>query len=327
MPAITESRTWDSLLTTTIANFRKTMVEQIFDVYPYLSYLDGTLGGIVRPRGAGAVKRLVQGGESIEERLMYEQNSTVDSFSDYQVIDTTPQEGMTLARYEWALYSAVVSISGKEKRANRSSAKIIDLLDQKVKQAIMSFRDRLSRNAYAASVGNGGLDIIGIGLLFDSTGTVGNVNPSTNSWWAATETAGGSFAAQGIDDMDSTFNTVTFGNDKPDAIFTTQTIFQYYKKSLVDQKRFQSDKAADAGFVNLLFNGVPIFFDRDCTSGTIYFPNSEWLSWVVDDQADFAMSPMVDRFDQDAFSQKIILQAQQTTNNRRKLAKITGITA
>ncbi len=44
MAGVTESRTYDALLTTTLANYRKQLVDNIFDDYPFLSYINGKLG-------------------------------------------------------------------------------------------------------------------------------------------------------------------------------------------------------------------------------------------------------------------------------------------
>lgn len=62
MPGLTESRTYEALLTTTLANYRKQLVDNIFDDYPFLSYINGKLGKAMR---GDTIKRTVDGGESI----------------------------------------------------------------------------------------------------------------------------------------------------------------------------------------------------------------------------------------------------------------------
>lgn len=94
MAGVSESRTYDSLLTTTLAAFEKKIEDQIFDDYPLLSWLNGKLGRAMR---GGSVKKMQRGGESIVAHLLFEQNSTVDSYSGYELLDTTPQEGSYVA--------------------------------------------------------------------------------------------------------------------------------------------------------------------------------------------------------------------------------------
>lgn len=90
MAGLTESRTWDALLTTTLANYRKQLMDNIFNDYPFLSYMNGKLGKAIR---GGTIKRTVNGGESIVEHLLYEKNSTVKSYAGAETLDTTLQEG------------------------------------------------------------------------------------------------------------------------------------------------------------------------------------------------------------------------------------------
>lgn len=325
MPGLVESRQWDSLLTTTLANYRAQLIDNIFNDYPFLSYINGKLGKAIR---GGSVKRTVNGGESIVEHLLYEKNSTVKSYAGAETLDTTLQEGMTIARYLWKQYAASIGITGLEKRNNQGEAAMINLLQAKATQAEMSLKDRLSTDGYADGTGNAGKNLTGLAALVSTTATVGALSPTTFTWWQANVSAtAGSFAATGIDKMRTMFNNVTFGNDKPDSIFTDQTTFEYYEKALQPQERFAGNAVADAGFLNITFKGIPVIFDRSCTSGYMYFLNSKYLSFVVHEDADFSTGPFITPENQDVSTAMILLQANLTTNNRRKLGVITGITA
>ncbi len=323
MAGLSETRVWDSLLTTTLANYRGTLMDNIFDVYPLLSWLNGKLGMAMR---GNSVKRILDGGERIVEHVLYEQNSTTDSYTGADVIDITLQNGMTIAPWEWKQYAVTVGITGRERRANNGKAAMIRLLQAKVDQSEQSLRDRLSRDAYADG-GDSSLNLNGLENIVDTSTTAGGLAPGTFTWWVPTETSGGSFTAQGLDDMRTTFNTVSFGNDKPDVIFTTQAIYEFYEKALQPQERYRNTLAANSGFTNLTFKGVPIFFDRDCTSGVMYMLNSKHMNFVVHRDADFSTGEFVTPNNQDASTAKILFQGNLTTNNRRKLAKITSIVA
>jgi hypothetical protein len=321
---VTESRTYNSLLTTTLADFERRIEDQIFDVYPLLSYLNGKLG--IAVRGA-TVKEILDGGESIVVHLLFEENSTVDSYSGAGIIDTTLQEGHTIGRYNWKQYAGTVGITGLEKRSNMGEARLINLLEAKIQQLVLSFQSRMSEDAYSDGTGNGGLNLTGLEAIVDADSTLAGLAPGTYPWWASTETTSGSFAAQGINDMRTIFNTLSWGNDKPDIIFTTQTIFEYYEKALQPQERFIGNAAADAGFMNLTFKNVPVVFDRDCTSGVMYFLNSKYIALKVHQDADMKTSEFVEPENQDVTTSKMIWQGNITTNNRRRLGKLKSITA
>lgn len=78
MAGVSETRTIDSLLTTTLSEYRANLQDNIFDTYPLLSWLNGKLGMALR---GNSVKKTLDGGVDIIEALLYEMNSTVDSYS------------------------------------------------------------------------------------------------------------------------------------------------------------------------------------------------------------------------------------------------------
>ena len=113
--------------------------------------------------------------------------------------------------------------------------------------------------------------------------------------------------------MRTKYNDLSFGSNKPDLIITTQTVFEYYEKAMQPQERFIDTRTADAGFQNLTFKGVPVVFDRDCTSGVMYFLNSSYLNWVVHRDADISVGPFVTPNNQDVSTAQILFQGNMTT--------------
>jgi len=326
MAGVSETRTIDALLTTTLAYHSKQMRDQIFDDYPLLSWFDGRLGRVMRPNRS--LKRMQAGGESIVEHLMYEQNSTIDSQSGSAVIDTTPQEGMTIARYNWKYYAGAVTITWPERNANRGEEKLISLLGAKTNQAVMSFRDRLSVDAWGDGTGNGSQNLTGMQAHGSTTTTTGGIAPGTYSWWQAnTSTSVGSFAANGESEMRTMYNNISFGTQKPEIIFCDQTTHEYFEASQTDRRRYTSERVANAGFDNIMFKSAPVVFDRDCPSGSMYFMNPDVWSWVVDPDADVTTGEFVTPYDHATSTAKILFQGNLTVNNRRKVGVLSGITA
>jgi len=322
MPGLSETRTYDALLTTTLANYSQKLRDNIFDEYPLLSWLNGKLADALQRE---RVKRTLDGGESITEPIIYEKSTSGGAYAGREQLVIVPQEGITQARYAWRQYAWTIEISGLERRSNQGEAKMIDLLKAKTTQAEQSMRDTMNIDAYGSNSGGKSLD--GLGVIVDSTGTCGSLPQSSYAWWAATERAGGSFAAQGQNDMRIVFNTLTWGNNSPDGIFTTQSIYEFFENSVESQIRYTNTKAANVGFQNLTFKGVPVFFDRDCTAGVIFFLNSRALKFAVHKDADFATGKFIEPENQDVMTAKILFQGNLTTGERRKHGKITGVTA
>lgn len=331
MAGISETRTWDAVLTTTLAKYRKKMYDQIFDYNPFLSWLNGSYGeGLVKTkqRKNDSVKRIDDGGESIVEHLMYGKTTSSSSYSGAETFNTSLQDGMTIARYNWKQYGDTINITGLDRRNNSGDAAMINLLKAKTNQSTMSLRDRLSIDAFADGTGNGSKNLTGLAAIVSTTTTLGGINPSTYAWWKPTTSAVGSWAADGRNKLRKVFNTISFGSNAPDIAFTDQTSFEYIQASEESKERYMigDSKSLELGVQAVLYNGMPIVFDRDCTSGTLYLLNSKYLSFVVHKDADMEISPFVTPDNQDVSTAKIIFQGNITCSSRRHFGSLTGIT-
>jgi len=320
MAGLSETRTLDAVLSTTLAALNKELYDQIFDDYPLISWLNGKLG--VAMRGS-TIKKVYPGGESITGPVLYDENSTVDSFSGAEVIDSTLQDGMTQFRYNWKQYAATIGITGHDKRVNRGEAQIVDLLGGKTTQAVLSFKKRLNEDGFTDGTGNGGKNLVGLAAHVAASGTTGGLSATTYTWWKSAAATSSSFAANGRSKMTNLFNTLSFGNDKIDMIFTDQTNFERYELSVEARERYVNEKALNVGFENLMFKSVPIIFDRDCTSGKMYFMNSRYIHFAVLAGADMAIEPFQSAIDQDVTLAKMILEANIVVTNRRNHGLLT----
>jgi len=268
------------------------------------------------------------GGASLLVRLAYEKNSTAQFYSGYDILDTTPQEGQTVAQFKWGRAAASISINGQEQDQNSGEAQVASLMQDKVNQAMMSLSDKLAVQLFAASTNSKA--ILNLPNFVDATSTIGDINSTSNSWWQSQVKASGSFAAQGREDWTNIHNTLSIQGVRggpPDYAVTTQTVFEAYEATLVPQIRYTSTKEADGAFQRLKFKNMAIEFDPNVPSGECYFLNSKAMKLVTHSKRNFSKTEMVKPANQDALVGQIIWMGQLTTNNRRKLAKFTGMSA
>ena len=115
--------TYDALLSSTLRNYRKQLEDNIFHKLPLLYWLND--------KGR---RKTQDGGYQIMVPLLYGENSTVKFYNKYDVLDVTPQEGMTMARYDWKQLGGSISISRKEERMNSGQHAIFNLLEAKIMQ-------------------------------------------------------------------------------------------------------------------------------------------------------------------------------------------------
>ena len=307
---------FDSLLSTTLANYRDQMTDNIFTARPLTNYL----------MDKGRI-RMLDGGTKIVEPLVYGLNGTVGSYSGYDTISLTAQEGMSAAEYDWKQYAASIAISGIEEAKNNGEAAIINLLEAKIMQAEESMREGFNQMFFADGTGNSGKDWNGLGNIVEASGTVGGINRATsgNEFWQSYEenTAG----ALTLADMATAYNSVSVGNDHPDMVLTTQTLFEKYESLLQPQLRYTDAKTADAGFQNLLFKSAPVTYDVHCTAGVVYFLNSKYLTLVGHSGKWFEQTDFVRPENLDARYALIMCYGNLTCRNAAKQGKLTARTA
>ena len=313
---MTANANFDALLSTTLANYRSQLTDNVFTARP-LTYFLMDKGRI----------RMLNGGTKIVEPLIYGKNNTVGSYSGYDSLSLTPQEGISAAEYEWKQYAASIAISGIEEAKNNGEQEIINLLEAKIMQAEESMREGFNEMFFADGTGNGGKNWNGLGNLVEASGTVGGINRATagNEFWRSYEenTAGALTLAQ----MSTAYNSVSVGNDHPDMVLTTQTLFEKYEALLQPQLRYTDTKTADAGFQNLLFKAAPVVYDVHCTAGIVYFLNSKYLTLVGHSGKWFAQTEFVKPEDVDARYALIMCYGNLTCRNAAKQGKLTAKTA
>lgn len=305
---------FDNLLSTTLANYRATLTDNVFTARP-LTYKLMEKGRI----------RMLNGGTKIVEPLIYGQNDTVGSYSGYDSIALTPQTGISAAEYEWKQYAASISISGIEEAKNNGEQEIINLLEAKIMQAEESLREGFNQMFFASGTGNSSKDWNGLGNLVESGNTVGNIDSSTYTWWQSYEE--NTATALTLAQMSTAYNTVSVGNDHPDVLLTTQTLFEKYEALLQPQLRYTDTKTADAGFQNLLFKAAPVMYDEHCTSGVFFFLNSKYLTLVGHSGKWFQQTEFIRPEDLDARYALIMCYGNLTVRNRAKQGKLTAKTA
>lgn len=307
---------FDALLSTTLANYRNQLTDNVFT--------DRVLTNHLMQKGR---MRMVNGGTKIVEPLIYGQNSTVASYSGYDTIALTAQDGISAAEYEWKQYAASIAISGIEEAKNNGEAEIINLLEAKIMQAEESMREGFNAMFYSDGTGNSSKNWNGLGNIIESGNTVGGINSATagNEFWRSYEE--NTAAALTLAQMATAYNSVSVGNDHPDLILTSRTLFEKYEALLQPQLRYTDTKTADAGFQNLLFKAAPVVFDAACTAGVMYFINSKYLTLVGHTGKWFTQTDFIRPENMDARYALIMCYGNLTCRNRAKQGKLTAKTA
>lgn len=289
--------------------------------------------------GSGRVK-VVDGGESMRIPILYGKNTTFKWYADYEPLLVTPQTGMTIARFTWKQGAASVVINGKELRANRGSlTKLANLLEEKNRQTKESLIDGMATGLFSDGTGTASKQMTGLTAAIatdPTTGTYGAINSATNDKWRnRIQTNVGAAATALLPKLRNVVNSAMLGaqgaDSKPDMIVMPQNIHEAFEALLFPQVRYGPNPSggADAGIEVLKFKGIEVFWDPYCTSGVVYVLNSNHLMVFVHSDANLKMTEagFQQPVDQDALMAQILFMGNVAVNNRRKLGKLTGVTA
>ena len=301
---------------------RERAVDQIFNGVTAFKFFSGrdqkdySLGEI-RSRGTLEYR---DGGQSLDFPLLTASNSTVQSYHQYQTIDTTPQQGVGPGMIDWREYAVTVTISKFEELVNMDSkSRVINLLQTKQIQAEKSLIDRFNSDLWKGEQSRATVPVTGAtnavpqgktnptdieGIPYwvstnPTAGTIASIDRSAagNSFWQNQYNAAGqvvasvqpSFAAEGKNDIQLIGMEASGGpgSDEIDCLFTNKEVFNYLWDSLEDMKRYtSSDSTGDVGYTRLAFQGVPVYWDSALSntvakSGIIYGLNSSYWKLVV----------------------------------------------
>ena len=344
---------YDALLTTTLDNYRSQMIDNIYKDSAFLTALR-TFGGIQESNG----------GERIREALMFETNNTVKSYTGYELLDTTPQDGITSAFYEYRELAGTISISRREQRQNSDEFAIMNLLEAKTRQAEMALREAANTQLVRGTVNSGfvpgnnskDLNPLGYFLRKDNTanpaagGNVGNIDSSTQTWWRHRTAVADSASADTGNDF--AVNVTTFAGLKvamrrmknfcargsggaPNLIVTDQVTFETYENALDSQIRFNNTQLGDLGFDSVRMQGAELIFDEqvpdvdsgtvDITKGTAFFLNTNFYKLYIDTETNFITTPFIQPENQTAMTAKILFMGNACSSNLRKLGVLYGI--
>ena len=208
--------------------------------------------------------RLIGGGRTISCPISYGENSNFQFYSGRESLNVAGQEVLTSAEYPWKQYACGVSISGLEMLQNDGKEQIISMMKARIENAERTIANKMHESAYSDGTGSAGKEFGGLALLVaDAAGaTVGGINSGTATYWDNKRAAtGGASTATIYADMLDMALSLQRGTDKTDLIISDNTYYSVLSQSLQNLRRYMDSKIADAGFRNILFEGIPVVFD------------------------------------------------------------------
>lgn len=318
--------TWDSVLSTTLQNRQKTLVDNVLNsVVLYERLMNVKESGV----------RAVSGGATLLHPMNLIASTTGGWYSGYDPLNLAPQDGITAAEYAWKQSYWTLQISGLEMAQNSGPDAVIDLMTGKVENAESAQKNLMATGIYSDGTAAGGKQLGGLQSVVSDTGlgTVGGINSSTYSNWQNyvydfsnnSQVPGASTIQAG---MQAGLLNTTNGNESVDLGVADNVYYQYFWTSMSAIQRVTDERTAKAGFRNLEFAGVPIVSDGNMNGAApashMYLLNTSMIQLQYHRERNMKWLPDRLPVNQDALARICVWAGNLTTGGRRYQAVLTN---
>jgi hypothetical protein len=252
-----------------------------------------TMALLDRLRRKGKVNP-ASGGRTIVQPLEVGLNTNGGWYSGADTLSTVPFQPFSAAEYAWKQAFVPVVWTGLEKLQNSGRAEVIDIIASRIANGRKSLYDLVAQASYADGTGFGGKQMHGLGLMVvasPSTGTVGGIDRSTNTFWRnQTGTVAMATAANIASANPTPFLIAvnqlaiacTRGTDRPDLWLADAIGYTRYLESLQPIQRITNEEMAGAGFTNLKYFGVGgsadfVLDNGYCPAKTVFALNTDYI--------------------------------------------------
>jgi len=255
-------------------------------------------------------------------------------WSDYSGSFAQPsvQQGAYNAEFNLKLMIAPVPFLGMEGAVQQDAA-VIPLIEARMNDATNVMMDAMATALYNNTTNN--QQFIGLPAAVADSGTYGNIDRSTYTWWKSKQYAAGSVNPTRQNILQYISGTVKNGAEVPSfgvCGFGTWTLLA---QDYVGQEQyvitpgsgFDGDaNGPQSGFRALMVAGVPIYPDPYCPEGTVYFLNSNYLSLYIHEQGSFVFTGFESTLPnwQIGYVGAVLTIAELVNTKPKSMTKVTG---
>jgi hypothetical protein len=266
----------------------------------------------------GLVRRF-SGGYELRKPIMYNDAAVGGFYSGFSSFNLDAIDDFTAFKFAIKQAYEPVAISGRDRRANRDDAQLLDLVETKIQAAIARLKNTVGTSIRGDGTGSGGLEFDGIKKAVStspSSGTYGGIDRSANVF-ARNYAKNVTLTALNVqEEITDAISRITRGDEMPDLGLMERTAWKFLHNSLTAIQRIQAPtKKAVAGFRALEYDGCSFVFDGGYGSAVLESNSCRLLNtkyWTMDmvRGADFKpLAPDMARpVDQDAFFTVIIVE-------------------
>jgi len=230
----------------------------------------------------------------LQKQLIKEKQTAGGFYLGADVLNQSVPNTLSTVEYKWQNAYEPIQITRDEERNNSGQVhKILDLVATKTELSRKAIVERLDQ-ALSTPVGEAN-NLIDLETLVN-TGTLGNLDGSSDTYWQGTVTTSGAFATQGLTDMNTATLAVSSSAtiDNPTAYITTKVVWgKFWNTRLPIERLSNGDLTANAGVKNITFMGVPVVYGNNISTGLMFGMNFNYSRLQVDSQTDLITTDFV----------------------------------
>jgi len=217
--------------------------------------------------------------------------------------------------------------------AVQQDAAIIPLIEARMNDATNVMMDAMATALYTNTTNT--QQFIGLPAAVANSGTYGNIDRSSYTWWKSSQYAAGSVNPTRQNILQYISGTVKAGAEMPSfgvCGFGTWTLLA---QDFVGQEQYVITPGAGfdgetngpaAAFRALMVAGVPIYPDPYCPEGTVYFLNTNYLSLYIHEQGSFVFTGFESTLPnwQIGYVGAVLMIAELVNVKPKSMTKVTG---
>jgi len=263
--------------------------------------------------------RKFSGGYELRKPIMYNDSAQGGFYAGFSSFNLDAIDDFTAFRFAIKQAYEPIAISGRDRRANRDDAQLLDLVETKMKAAVSRLKNTVSTSLRGDGTASGGLEFDGIKKVIStspSSGTYGTIDRATNTWARNIAVNTVLTAANVQETVSDAISQIVRGDEQPDLGLMDRTAWKFLHSSLTAIQRINlPSKKVVAGFRSLSYDGCDFVFDGGFGSSvletnSVRLMNTKYFSFDMVRGADFKpLAPEMSRpVDQDAVFTVVIVE-------------------
>jgi hypothetical protein len=286
-------------------------------------------------------KKMLQGGYQIEIPLVYTRFAAGGFYQGIDQLDISPSDTVKNAAFDWKQAWVPVTVDGLTLIRTDSPEAVVNFLSFQFEQAQTELAEILGGGVWS-NVVNNNKSIDGLVGAVDNgsvAATYGGLSRATNTFWQSNVTT--ITPPLSLVAMMQMWGACTEGGRHPTIIVTTQQVYNLYwalntgvnatagvpGQAFPVQPQGTDVQLGQAGFTNLVFNGIPMCVDSHVPAGNMFFLNEDYIYLYVNPRADFNMKEFREPVNQDAMTSLILWAGNVCLSNCLRQGKLLGITS